>query len=96
MERHLDVLDDTIVAKVPPGAIARRGEGVGGNVQQRAVARIRNVDRGHRDCRRLAGAQAGLRKTVAGRLHRVWSRRYSAPASPALLLTAPMPASIWW
>ena len=44
VERHLDVLDDTIVAKVPPGAIARSGEGVGGNVQQRAVARIRNVD----------------------------------------------------
>lgn len=53
---YLDVLDYTVVAKVAARSVARGGEGIGGNVQQRAVAAIGDVERSDRDCGRLAGA----------------------------------------
>lgn len=49
---YLDVLDNAIVAKVAAGGIARGGEGVGGDVQQRAVAAIGDAEGGDRDCGR--------------------------------------------
>lgn len=55
-EAYLDVLDYAVVAKVAARSVARGGEGIGGNVQQRAVAAIGDVERSHRDCGRLAGA----------------------------------------
>lgn len=96
---YLDVLDDTVVAKVAARRVARGGEGIGSNVQQRAVAAIGDVERSHRDWGRLAGAwvaQQDDKRREAKDIHLVWSRRYRAPASPALLWTAPMAARRLW
>jgi len=77
----LDVLDDAVVAKVAPGSIAGGGEGIGRDVEKRAVAGIGDVERGHRDwgvvlAERGRGNGRGGQGTGASRsLHRVWSRR---------------------
>lgn len=54
MKPYLNVVDDTLVAEFPPCAIPRCGKGIGSDVQERAIARIRNVDRRNGDCSRSA------------------------------------------
>jgi hypothetical protein len=46
LQPHLNVVDDTLVAKLAPRAVSRRWEGIRADVQQRAVAAICDVDRG--------------------------------------------------
>jgi hypothetical protein len=89
---YLDVVNHAIVAKFAPGAVSGRGKGIRRDVQQRAVAGVGDVERGNRDWRMLAH-DGGRDEARAGAVHRVWSRRYRASSSPALLLTAPIPES---
>jgi hypothetical protein len=45
LKPYLDVIDDTLVAELAPCAIPRCGEGIGGDVQEGTIARIRDVHR---------------------------------------------------
>jgi hypothetical protein len=54
LKPHLNVVDDTLVAKLAPCAVSRRRERIWADVQQRAVAAVGDVDRGDRNCARLA------------------------------------------
>jgi hypothetical protein len=60
LQPHLNVVDDTLVAKLAPRAVSRRWEGIRADVQQRAVAAICDVDRGDRNCAWLAVHSAAL------------------------------------
>lgn len=48
-EAYLDVLDGAVVAQLAPCAVASRGEAVGCDVQQSAIAPIGNSERGNGD-----------------------------------------------
>jgi hypothetical protein len=88
---YLDVVNHTFVAKVSPCAIASCGKGIGRDIQERATAGIADVECSNRDWRRVSMRHTGAAKGGSWAIHRVWSRRYRASFSPALLLTAPMP-----
>jgi hypothetical protein len=88
LKPYLNVLDNALVAEFPFRTIPRRRERIGRDVQERAIAGIGDVQRSNRNLRTSA---LESHVTQRGYIHRVWSRRYKAPFSPALLLTAPMP-----
>lgn len=70
----LDKVDEGVVARLALGGIAGGGEGVGRDVEQRAVTGVGDGEGGDGDCRRgLAGRAGELDR--GGGLHRVWSRR---------------------
>jgi hypothetical protein len=54
----LDKVDEGVVAGLAPGGIAGGGEGVGRDVEQRAVAGVGDTEGGDRDCRARVGELA--------------------------------------
>jgi hypothetical protein len=87
-KRYLNVLNDAFVPKVSSGSVSCCGKGIGRNVEERAVATVGDVQGSHGD---YASSAIRPKSDCLENVHRVWSRRYRAPVSPALLLTAPMP-----
>jgi hypothetical protein len=58
LKPYLDVVDDALVAKLSSCAVSCRREAIRTNVQQCAIAAICDVDRGDRDCSRLAAVHS--------------------------------------
>lgn len=81
VRQYLNVLDDAVVAKFPPCAVSSRGKSIGRNVQEGAIAVVRDAERGHRDCVVLAAHSRGIAGQIVaysesgraetGRLHRL-------------------------
>lgn len=87
----LDELDQAFVGRVALGGIAGGGEGIRGDVEEGAVAAGGDVEGCDRDYLWSAWGAWSARAGGLGGLHRVWSRRYRAPPSSAVLCTAPIP-----
>jgi hypothetical protein len=54
LKPYLNVVDDTLVTEIPPCAISGCGEGVGSNVQKRAISGVLDIERSDRDLWELA------------------------------------------
>jgi hypothetical protein len=87
-KRYLNILDDAFVPKVSSSSVSCCRKGIGRDVEERAVATVGDIQGSHRD---YASSAIRPESDCPRNIHRVWSRRYRAPVSPALLLTAPMP-----
>jgi hypothetical protein len=85
---HKYVVDDAVIPELPLCRISRRGEGIRGDVQERAAATVCDAQGSNGDCLKSTGTRAG----ESANIQRFWSRRKRAFSS-GLLLTAPIPAT---
>jgi hypothetical protein len=73
LKPYLNVIDDTLVAELAPCTIPRCGEGIGSDVQEGAIARIRDVNRRNGNYQRSALQTKCRLEDIS--IQRVWSRR---------------------